>query len=524
MIRSVKQFFILFAYMIFGVSTFAQVTFECENSFYMSEHVTLDRPDVIVTHLHKLTWQGDVLSIDTFAKYPLHFNAIAINPFDGLIYAFNAGTQEVLRLFPDGSHQNLGRPDGLLDLGFYYSAATFDELGRYVLSGYNQFISILDVSCDSAIVLNQVERTSNDISFPTSFFGDMAYHPTNGLLYGLAIPAFRLATINPNTGQVNYFGERTLQPNIGALFFDPAGNLFGYESNEFYQIDIFSGKVEILATDIETASKDGCSCLTLQPDRFHFAVTSELTSCGQAASIKTSTISALFDVIYDWSRNDSLLENESTSTITATDPGEYAVNVLVTNNCGETIHTEQHVVKIDFEEPLAFESINITNESCSQSNGQLQVKLVIPNHAAQIQVNGENLEDGTLEGLSAGSYEIVALTADDCRIATTVEITNSLCDIYVPNAFSPNNDGINDELKILSQAQASFSILNYKIFDRWGNKLYDVPVFENLLGPNWWNGFVDGQPVNSGVYVLVYSVQWPDQRVVNGQQSFTVLD
>lgn len=68
--------------------------------------------------------------------------------------------------------------------------------------------------------------------------------------------------------------------------------------------------------------------------------------------------------------------------------------------------------------------------------------------------------------------------------------------VYVPNAFTPNNDGINDVFKISIIGETSITQL--KIFNRWGQLVYDDPNLSHQ-----WNGKLKGIDLPAGVYVWV---------------------
>ena len=59
--------------------------------------------------------------------------------------------------------------------------------------------------------------------------------------------------------------------------------------------------------------------------------------------------------------------------------------------------------------------------------------------------------------------------------------------VYVPSAFTPDNDGLNDGFGPVMTGVESF---NFWIFDRWGD-----PVFETDQEGWWWNG----SPRNEGL-------------------------
>lgn len=71
--------------------------------------------------------------------------------------------------------------------------------------------------------------------------------------------------------------------------------------------------------------------------------------------------------------------------------------------------------------------------------------------------------------------------------------------IHIPNAFSPNNDGINDVLYVLGDDNCCEFTM--KIFDRWGEKLFETNNINN-----GWDGTYRGKLLDVGVYAyfIVY--------------------
>ena len=120
----------------------------------------------------------------------------------------------------------------------------------------------------------------------------------------------------------------------------------------------------------------------------------------------------------------------------------------------------------------------------------------------------------TLAVTEAGQYQV--LVFNDCEERTfTADVREcERCEFYGPSAFSPNNDGVNDEFRPLTGCE----ILEYnlQIFDRWGNLL-----FETTDPDLSWNGMLNGQLLSTGVYVwwLDYTVRengQPESKIVTG--------
>lgn len=95
-------------------------------------------------------------------------------------------------------------------------------------------------------------------------------------------------------------------------------------------------------------------------------------------------------------------------------------------------------------------------------------------------------------------------------------------DYYVPNAFSPNEDGINDRFTIFGNNR--IRQINYlQIFSRWGQLVFeqrDLPPNDAFQG---WDGIYRGQVAEPGTYLFSAELEYPDGRreVVSG--SFVLL-
>lgn len=86
-------------------------------------------------------------------------------------------------------------------------------------------------------------------------------------------------------------------------------------------------------------------------------------------------------------------------------------------------------------------------------------------------------------------------------------------DMFLPSAFSPNDDGNNDQWEAFLQPYVS-NILECRIYNRWGGQ---VAAWENVNSIQW-DGTQNGQPLNPGVYVyfLRYQLENGEERMVKG--------
>lgn len=98
------------------------------------------------------------------------------------------------------------------------------------------------------------------------------------------------------------------------------------------------------------------------------------------------------------------------------------------------------------------------------------------------------------EAKKEGIYTVTVFDSYSCQGSDTV-ILREVCppDIYMPNAFSPNEDGHNDFFGIHGQYLVRQHL---KIFNRWGQM-----IFESFQIDDRWDGSTGNRPAQEGVYV-----------------------
>ncbi len=98
--------------------------------------------------------------------------------------------------------------------------------------------------------------------------------------------------------------------------------------------------------------------------------------------------------------------------------------------------------------------------------------------------------------------------------------------IYIPNIFTPNDDGKNDEFGLIGYG---IEVINYlRIFDRWGQLLFDGVDLEMnngrmFPGAGWLGENQGGKDCNSGVYVYTYELRCANGDVVRGSGNVTLI-
>ena len=121
------------------------------------------------------------------------------------------------------------------------------------------------------------------------------------------------------------------------------------------------------------------------------------------------------------------------------------------------------------------------------------------------------------------TYTVAIISADDCTASDSVTVNVlKIRDLYAPNAFSPNGDGINDSFTLFG-GEAAVQILHLRVFSRWGELVFDG---QNLL-PNdpgaGWDGTFLGKEMQPGAFAWFAEVEFLDGEVVFVEGDVTVV-
>ena len=77
-----------------------------------------------------------------------------------------------------------------------------------------------------------------------------------------------------------------------------------------------------------------------------------------------------------------------------------------------------------------------------------------------------------------------------------------------PTAFSPNGDNINDLLLVHGQSESR--VRTFRVYDRWGEMIYEAANFAFNDANTGWDGNFRSQPMDPGVFVWVLEAEFAD--------------
>lgn len=192
---------------------------------------------------------------------------------------------------------------------------------------------------------------------------------------------------------------------------------------------------------------------------------------------------------YIWSTGDI------TQTITVISAGTYSVTVTDVNNCSASASVQvstvsQYDATITTTEPLCHNEGQITLQAVHTTDGIWYGTGIIDSTAGIFDTYvagiGTHLVIHSIPG-ACGDIDSAYITVIDCS-----ELPEH---IYVPNIFSPNQDGQNDILYVYGSGIAQFELI---VYNRWGQKIFESTEFSK-----GWDGTYKKKLCPPGVYVYL---------------------
>lgn len=209
----------------------------------------------------------------------------------------------------------------------------------------------------------------------------------------------------------------------------------------------------------------------------------------------------------------SLLDNQNeTGIFTNLNSGIYTLELRDRYQCGESII-------INLEDPVAFE-VSLGSDTIINLGAVLNFNINTNYTITSGQWAGEFLDcinciENATRPLENGYFYFRATSEFGCDARDSIFVT--LRDVgeqfYKPNIFSPNEDGLNDLFYLQTNTEAITFIPTFKIFDRWGNIMFDSSG--NTLSDDSlkWDGRVNGAPAMEGVYTYIMQIM-----LINGNE------
>ena len=122
------------------------------------------------------------------------------------------------------------------------------------------------------------------------------------------------------------------------------------------------------------------------------------------------------------------------------------------------------------------------------------------------------------------SYSVSLTNKNGCTSTDEMIITvEKDRNVYIPNAFTPNNDGINDVFMIFADPRSVVKVNVLQIYDRWGEQLYELLDFPPNDPAFGWDGSLRGELLNPAVFVYWTEIEFVDGKKILYKGDITLI-
>lgn len=219
-----------------------------------------------------------------------------------------------------------------------------------------------------------------------------------------------------------------------------------------------------------------------------------------------------------WSTSDNSIATVSGSgLVTATGTGNAVIQYTVTNGaCSKMVNFPVSVFDLNLQLSA---SANPVEQGApvtlsTTANGSYQVLGWLP---SAVFIDQAAFQQAIIIPAS-GIYSAIAQNADGCRDTANINIVitpATKVDIFVPNVFTPNNDGNNDLFKVYSTTLKS---MEFMVYNQWGQLIYRTA---NINAG--WDGTYKGKAQPATVYSYVLKAVMVNNSIINKKGSVTLL-
>ena len=289
-----------------------------------------------------------------------------------------------------------------------------------------------------------------------------------------------------------------------------------------------SYKVDLLAT-----SRTGCkSSVTSNTFNVDFAPTVDfvITSNGCSNSPVSFAANPVGLAQYNWNYGDinSGVNNTATGVISThnfTSGGNFSItlNTLTNSGCNSSKNKTLSLIA-----PL--NAVTVSANNITANSVTFNWNAVAGATGYQVSVNGGsyitpssggNGLSHLVNGLTTGqtvTISVKAIGTVDCANSTgnaSAKTISPIVSIYIPNTFTPNEDGINDVLLVYGNNITAIEML---IFNQWGNK-----IFEIRNQSQGWDGKHNGKDQPVGVYIYAAKITTTNGEIITKKGSINLI-
>lgn len=186
--------------------------------------------------------------------------------------------------------------------------------------------------------------------------------------------------------------------------------------------------------------------------------------------------------------------------------GDYTVYVVDEMGC-----MTEELVSVGGTPIIQAGFVEVTTPDCWENTGIITLNPSGGTGDIMVSLDGGPFQSAAIfENLTPGDYEITLLDDLGCEKRQSVSVPIPPCPIYIPNVFTPNGDANNDIFQIFTNPRYEAAVLQYYIYDRWGELVYKGENFSiHTKDKIWWDGYFNDGRAEVGMYTYLIEILHP---------------
>jgi len=111
-------------------------------------------------------------------------------------------------------------------------------------------------------------------------------------------------------------------------------------------------------------------------------------------------------------------------------------------------------------------------------------------------------------------YNLTVINLNGCKTTANILVNvDKPRDVFIPNVFTPNDDGFNDIFYINANDLMIKQVNKFQIFSRWGELVFTAEDFQPNTPDHGWDGFFKGEKLNPNVFIYFAEIEFIDGLV-----------
>lgn len=281
--------------------------------------------------------------------------------------------------------------------------------------------------------------------------------------------------------------------------------------NVVYSVTVFNG----ICAETQTISIQSFECI---PPTSSFTTITSNSVCTTECVTFTATSTGGQPLSYQW-----IFPGGTPSSSTDPEPevcysakGNYSVTLITTSPFGsDTTRKNNYINVADI--PDFVVAFGDTLVKIGQSAPISAIGADFYSWSPGASVACPTCSNTTAQPITTTEYVVTGYNSPVCFKTDTilVRVDPTCGDFFVPNAFSPNGDGLNETINVHGFCLKTFTL---QIFNRWGEK-----VFETSSKTDSWDGTYKGKALDTGVFVYKADGTTIDNKTFSIKGNITLI-